>query len=110
MFQSLVPHGGISVMNKVLSLLLVAGIAVAAIPYARGLGAPESPPGIAADHWIAMGVAAGFVITDTANDLRNGLRNEPNVVKGYFMVRPAKSWVKVESGPESGIYQTHLTR
>jgi hypothetical protein len=54
--------------------------------------------------------AAGFVITDTANDLRNGLRTEPNVVKGYFMVRPAKTWVKVEAGPGSGAYQTQLTR
>jgi hypothetical protein len=97
-------------MNKVLSLLLVAAIAVAAIPYARGLGAPESPPGVAADRWIAMGDAAGFVITDTANDLRNGLRSAPNVVKGYFMVRPAKTWVKVEAGPETGVYQTQLTR
>jgi len=97
-------------MNKVLSLFLVAAIAGAAVPFARGLGAPESPPGVAADRWIAMGDAAGFVITDTANDLRNGLRTEPNVVKGYFMVRPSKTWVKVEAGPVSGVYQTQLTR
>ena len=97
-------------MNRVLSLLLVATIAITAIPYARGLGTPEAPPGIAADHWIPMGEAAGFVITDTANDLRNGLRTEPNVVKGYFMVRPAKTWVKVEAGPGSGVYQTQLVR
>jgi hypothetical protein len=95
-------------MNKNLSLLLVLAIAIAAIPYASGLGTPEAPPGIAADHWIAMGAAAGFVITDTANDLRRGLRNEPNVVKGYFMVRPAKTWVKVEAGAEDGVYQTQL--
>jgi hypothetical protein len=97
-------------MNKMLSLLLVAAIAIAAIPYARGLGTAQAPPGIAVDHWIAMGDAAGFVITDAANDLRKGLRNEPNVVKGYFMVRPAKTWVKVEAGPESGVYQTQLLR
>jgi hypothetical protein len=97
-------------MNKVLSLLLVAAIAVAAIPHARGLGTPEAPPGVAADRWVAMGDAAGFVITDAANDLRNGLRTEPNVVRGYFMVRPAKTWVKVEAGPASGVYQTQLTR
>jgi hypothetical protein len=57
-----------------------------------------------------MGEAAGFVITDTANDLRNGLRTEPNVVKGYFMVRPAKTWVKVEAGLQSGVYRTQLVR
>lgn len=96
-------------MNKVLSLLLVVAIAVALIPHARGLGTPEAPPGIAANRWIAMGDAAGFVITDTANDLRNGLRSEPNVVKGYFMVRPSKTWLKVEPGPGSGVYQTQLT-
>ena len=96
-------------MNKVLSLLLVVAISVAAIPYARSLGAPEAPPGVAPDRWIAMGDAGGFVITDTANDLHNGLRSEPNVVKGYFMVRPAKTWVKVDAGPASGVYQTRLT-
>jgi hypothetical protein len=53
---------------------LVAAIAIAAIPYARG------PPGVAADHWIAMGDAAGFVIADTVNDLRKGLRTDPNVL------------------------------
>lgn len=95
-------------MNKVLGLILVAAIAVAAIPYARGLGAPATPPGIAADHWIAMGDAAGFVITNTANDLRNGLRSEPNVVKGYFLIRHAGSWVKIESSPEAGAYKAHL--
>jgi hypothetical protein len=97
-------------MNKILALLLVATIAIAAIPHARGLGTPEAPPGVAADHWISMGNAAGFVITGTANDLRQGLRDDPNVVKGYFMVRAAKTWERVEAGPENGVYQTLLTR
>jgi hypothetical protein len=97
-------------MNKLLSLLLVATIAIAAIPYARGLGSPEAPPGIPADHWISMGTAAGFVITGTDNDLRKGFRDEPNVVKGYFMVRPAKTWVRVEAGRENGVFQTQLIR
>lgn len=97
-------------MNKMLSLLLIAAIVIAAIPYARGGGAPETPPGIAADHWIAMGDAAGFAITDTANDLRNGLRNEPNIVEGYFMIRHAGSWVKISAGPEAGVYKARLTQ
>ena len=98
-------------MNKLLSLLLVATITIAAIPYARGLGTPEAPPGIPADHWISMGNAAGFVITGTANDLSKGLRSDPNVVKGYFMVRPGRTWVRVEGGgPASGFYRTQLTR
>lgn len=95
-------------MNKMLTVLLVATIAIAAIPYARGLGTPEAPPGVKAEHWIAMGNAAGFLITGTANDLSKGLRDEPNVVKGYFMVRPAKTWVKVEAVGENGVYQTEV--
>ena len=95
-------------MNKLLSFLLLGAIAIAAIPYARGLGTPEAPPGITADRWISMGNVAGFVITGTANDMRKGLRNEPNVVKGYFMVRPAKTWVRVDAGRENGVYQTQL--
>jgi hypothetical protein len=74
--------------NKILSLLLVASIAIAAIPYARGLGNPETPPGAAADHWVAMGDAAGFVITDSAKDVRRGLRTDSNTVRGYFKVSP----------------------
>jgi hypothetical protein len=97
-------------MNKVLTALLVATIAIAAIPYARGLGTPEAPPGVAADHWIAMGSAAGFAITGTANDLRKGLRDEPNVAKGYFMIRPAKTCVRVEATRENSVYQTRLTQ
>lgn len=96
-------------MNKALGLISAAAIAVAAIPSARSLGAPEAPPGITTDHWIAMGDAAGFVITDTANDLRNGLRSEPNVVKGYFMIRHAGNWVRISASPEAGVYKAHLT-
>lgn len=52
-----------------------------------------------------MGDAAGFVITDTANDLRS----EPNVIKGYFMIRHAGSWVKISASPDAGVYKAHLT-
>jgi hypothetical protein len=97
-------------MRKLLALLPVAALALAAIPYARGLGTPEAPPGIAADHWIAMGDAAGFVITDTANDLRKGLRTEPNAVRGYFMIRASRTWVRVDPSPAGGFYQTQLMR
>ena len=97
-------------MNKLLSLLLIATIAIAAIPYARGLGSPEAPPGIPADHWISMGNAAGFVITDTANDLRKGLRTDPNAVKGYFMIRRAGTWLQVDPTPANAFYKTQLTQ
>jgi hypothetical protein len=55
-----------------------------------------------------MGNAAGFVITGTTNDLRKGFRDETNTLKGYFMVRPAKTWIRVESGGENGVYQTQV--
>jgi hypothetical protein len=95
-------------MNRLLSLLLVAAIAIAAIPYARGLGAPEAPPGVAADHWIAMGNAAGFVIKEASNDFRKGLRTDPNSVRGYFMVRRGRAWLLIDPTPASSIYQTQL--
>ena len=97
-------------MNKLVSLLLVVAIAFAAIPYARSLGAPDGPPGITADHWIPMGEAAGFVVTETANDLRKGLRTDPNAVRGYFMVRRGQAWMRVDPTPATALFQTQLTR
>jgi hypothetical protein len=96
-------------MNKILSLLLLSAILIAVVPHAHGLGTPEAPAGITADHWIPMGEAAGFVITDTANDLRKGLRTDRNVVTGYFMVRRGRSWMRVEPGSDPGVYPTRLT-
>jgi hypothetical protein len=43
-------------------------VAIGAMPYARSLGIPTPPRGVAADHWISMGDAAGFVITGNASD------------------------------------------
>jgi hypothetical protein len=97
-------------MNKLLTLLLVVAIAIAAIPCARGLGKPEGPPGVAADHWIVMGDAAGFVIADNANDLRKGLRTDPNSVRGYFMVRRARTWLLVDPTPAIGVYPTRFAQ
>jgi hypothetical protein len=66
--------------------------------------------GVTSDHWIAMGEAAGFVITDTANDLRKGLRTDPNAVRGYFMVRRGQAWMQVDPTAASSFYQTQLVR
>jgi hypothetical protein len=108
LISRLVVFGGISIMNKILSLVLVATIAIVAIPYARGLGTPGAPPGIASDHWIAMGDAAGFVITDHVNDFRKGLRTDPNAIRGYFMVHHASAWLRVDPTPADGAYLTKL--
>jgi hypothetical protein len=99
-------------MNNVLTPIAAGAaalmLAIAAVPLARGLGAPATPPGITADHWIAMGDSAGFVITDTANDLHDGLRSEPNIVKGYFMIRRTGTWVRISAGPDAGLYKARL--
>jgi hypothetical protein len=86
-------------MNRTLRVGLVAAIALGVVPYALSIGTPSPPPGISADKWVAMGDAAGFVITDVGNDLRNGLRSEPNTMRGYFMVRHKDSWVRVDVSP-----------
>lgn len=66
-------------MNKVFGLLLIVAIAIGTVPFARSLGSPEPPRGVAADHWIAMGDAAGFVITGDAYDPKNGLKEGAKV-------------------------------
>jgi hypothetical protein len=96
-------------MNKVLGLLLVAAIAVGIVPFARGIDTPAAPPGVRADHWISMGDAAGFVITNAGNDLQKGLRSDNNVVKGFFMVRRGGAWLRIDSERDAGAYPTDLT-
>jgi len=91
-------------MNKALGVLLLVAIAAVIVPYAQGLGTPSPPPGIAADNWVAMGEAAGFVITKADNDFRQGLRSEPNSLKGYFMIRVKGAWVRVDT---TAGYETH---
>ncbi len=84
-------------MNKVLGILIVVAIIVGAVPYARGLGAPSSPPGVSAENWISFGDAAGFVIRHA---LPGDATLRPGMVKGYFMVRKGNSWLKVDSDPD----------
>jgi len=92
-------------MNKVLGLILVCSIAFGSVPFALSIERPfDHPPGIAEENWVPMGAAAGFVITTVANDMRNGLRDEPNVLAGYFMVRRGKSWSRIQSN-EAEVYR-----
>jgi hypothetical protein len=79
-------------MKKVLALLLVTAIIVGAVPYARSLGVPPSPPGVSANDWIPLGDAAGFVITHNNAPLSSPTK--PGAVKGYFMVRLSNSWLR----------------
>jgi len=91
-------------MNKILGVILLAAIAAGIVPYAHSLGAPDRPPGIAADSWVAMGETAGFVITKADNDFRQGLRSKPNTLKGYFMIRVKNAWLRVDT---TAGYETH---
>lgn len=91
-------------MNKALSVLLLAAIAAGIVPYAHSFGAPSPPPGISPNHWVAMGEAAGFVITKADNDFHQGLRSEPNTLKGYFMIRVKGAWLRVDT---TAGYETH---
>jgi hypothetical protein len=93
-------------MKKVLGLLLVVAIIVGAVPYARSLGMPPSPPGVSATDWIPLGDTAGFVITHNNAPLVSPTK--PGAVRGYFMVRPGNSWLRVDSEPESRQYPATL--
>ena len=86
-------------MNKVLTIFLAVAIVAGIVPYARGVGAPSPPPGIAADNWVPMGEAAGFVISGAGNNFRQGLKSESNTISGYFMIRLKGSWMRVETAP-----------
>ena len=91
-------------MGKVPGILAGLAVALGVIPYALSIEAPTVPPGILASNWIPMGDAAGFVMTNTGNDFRKGLRNEPNVAKGYFMARHGNTWFRVDSTAD---YEAH---
>lgn len=98
-------------MNKTFGLLLVFAIAGGVIPYARSLESPAPPPGVAAEHWVAMGDAAGFVITGNASDPKNGFKiGGSDQVKGYFLIRQGRTWSRVNTAPDLGIYQTGFAK
>jgi hypothetical protein len=98
-------------MNKVFGLLLVIVVVIGAMPYARSLGAPTPPRGVAADHWISMGDAAGFVITGNASDPKKGFKEGgSDQVKGYFMIRRGDSWSRIATEPNEGVYHASLAQ
>jgi hypothetical protein len=94
-------------VKKLFGLFLVIGIVVGAVPYARSLGTPPSPPDIAAKRWIAMGDGAGFVIT-LGDSISGAAKLTPGTVKGYFMVRQGNTWLRVDSQPETQAYPAAL--
>jgi hypothetical protein len=87
-------------VNKVLSALLATAVVVGLAPYARSSGPQLLPPGITADNWIALGDRGGFVITNS--DSLIGSTSAVGVAKGYFMLRRAGSWLRIDTSPDYG--------
>jgi hypothetical protein len=81
-------------MNKVFGLLIATALVVGIVPYARSVDTPVLPPGISASNWVAMGDAAGFVITNSRTAS----------LKGYFMARRGGTWVRIDSAPEDAFH------
>jgi hypothetical protein len=86
-------------MKAMFSLIVLAAFLVSAVPHARSLGTPPSPPGVAADNWISFSDSAGFVVTP-GDSLQSRDKPPAGTVKGYFMVRQGKSWKRVDSEQE----------
>jgi hypothetical protein len=94
-------------MKRLFGLLVAVAIVITAVPYARSLGAPPSPPNIAAKNWIPLGDEAGFVITRPLSD---DPKPAPGMVKGYFMVRQGNNWLRVDSGQDLQVQPATITR
>ncbi len=85
-------------MKKAIGALLAAAVIVGLAPYARSSGPQPLPPGISADNWIALGDRAGFVVTN--GDSLIGSTGAVGVAKGYFMLRRAGIWLRIDSSPD----------
>lgn len=96
-------------MQKLVGLGLIVAVIIGLAPYARSLGTPSAPPGVTSSDWIPLGDAAGFVITgDTSS--ANAAKREPATVKGYFMIRRAAAWLRVDAQPDYNVQKAALTR
>jgi hypothetical protein len=87
-------------VTKLLGALLAAVVLVGLAQYARSSGPGPLPPGISADNWIALGERAGFVLTN--GDSLTGSSGAVGVAKGYFMLRRAGIWLRIDSSPDYG--------
>jgi hypothetical protein len=94
-------------MKKILGLCCVLCIVIGVAPYARGIGRPAAPPGVTANDWVPLGDAAGFVIT-RETPLPGSMQREPATVMGYFMVRRAAGWRRVDAMPDYNVQKALL--
>jgi hypothetical protein len=83
-------------MKKLLATAAFIAISVVAISTAQNLDNSRSPPGVSPENWIAIGTSAGFVVT---NGDFQGSDRPTGTLKGYFVLRRAGTWFRVESAP-----------
>jgi hypothetical protein len=87
-------------VNKLFGVFLAAAVVVGLAPYARSSGPQFLPPGISGDNWITLGDRAGFVITN--GDSLNGSTGAVGIAKGYFMLRRAGIWLRIDTSADYG--------
>jgi hypothetical protein len=87
-------------MNKMIGLLLATLLVLGVGPDALSSDAPALPPGVSAENWISLGDRAGFVLTN--GDSLIGSVTSVGVAKGYFMLRRAGVWLRIESVQDAG--------
>jgi hypothetical protein len=87
-------------MKKIIVLLFTTALMLGLGPHALSSDAASLPPGISAENWIALGDRAGFVLTN--GDSLVGSASSVGVAKGYFMLRRAGIWLRIESARDDG--------
>ena len=87
-------------MNKIIGLILATAVVTGVGPNALSSDAGPLPPGISAENWVALGDRAGFVVTN--GDSLIGSASSVGIAKGYFMIRRAGVWLRIDSARDDG--------
>ena len=94
-------------MKKLYGFILALATAAIVIPHAHGLGTPSPPPGISASDWIPLGEDAGLVIAHAHSPIDMS-KSTAGTVKGYFVVRRAHRWLRVDTASGYDLEKTGL--
>jgi len=87
-------------MNKMIGLLLGTAMVIGVGRYALSSDGPNLPPGISADTWVALDDRLGFVVTNGDSSL--GSASSVGVARGYFMLRRAGIWLRIDFARDDG--------